>query len=50
MLNTLKDKETIIDLYMNQNLTVNEIARNLNYKYSQPVYNLLVKERNIYHR
>lgn len=47
MLNTFKDQEKILDLYLNQNMPVNDIARELNYKYSQPVVNLL-KKLNVY--
>ena len=47
MLNTFKDQEKILDLYLNQKMPVNDIARKLNYKYSQPVVNLL-KKLNVY--
>ena len=42
----LLDKENIINLH-NNGLTPVEISRKLNYKYFQPIYNLLIKE-NIY--
>lgn len=40
----LLDKENIINLY-NNGLTPIEISRKLNYKYFQPIYNLLIKEK-----
>lgn len=45
MLDIKKDREYILKRYLQDNIAIKDIAKELNYKYVQPIYNLLNKEQ-----